>query len=340
MPARRCLDAVGDSALTLVRPLLGAGRSEVRAWLDALGQPFRDDASNADLSRTRARIRHDLLPKLASDYNPRVALALVRLGALAAESQSALRGWLERVSREATVEATSGVLVFLNARLARLPRAVRVEALRLAWQRAGWPERDMNTARWRRLAAMVRPAHNRDPGRFSLGAGVEVWLSTDLLRLTRAHHELGVVDLRPAPVRLPVPGAAIWGAGRVVATLDPAEPRDETVDLDALGPELWVRAPAAGDRFGPLGMEGRTMPLSDFLRGRKVGRAERGRVPLVCDGPGIVWVAGHRIADRVRMREATARALGLRWEPGPVWRGSRGAVSPPPQPSPTTGGGS
>ena len=76
--------------VTLVRPLLDVGREELRAYLDGLGQPWREDATNADPSRTRARLRHDLLPRLAEDFNPDVAEALVRLGALARSTVAAM----------------------------------------------------------------------------------------------------------------------------------------------------------------------------------------------------------------------------------------------------------
>src|SRR5262245_10919861 len=69
IPSRRPL---ADS-VTLIRPLLDASRAELRDYLASLGQTYRDDATNADLSRTRSRLRHDLMPKLATEYNPRVA---------------------------------------------------------------------------------------------------------------------------------------------------------------------------------------------------------------------------------------------------------------------------
>ena len=78
-------------------------------------------------------------------------------------------------------------------------------------------------------------------------------------------------------------------------------------------PRAIVRAAVTGDRFEPLGMGGQSMPLADFFRGRHVGRGERGRVPLVCDQKGIIWVVGHRISDRVKVSEKTRRKLGLRW---------------------------
>jgi tRNA(Ile)-lysidine synthase len=34
---------------------------------------------------------------------------------------------------------------------------------------------------------------------------------------------------------------------------------------------------------------------------------------LVCDQIGIIWVVGHRIADRVKVSEKTRSRLGLRW---------------------------
>ena len=72
MPRKR---ALGDG-VSLIRPLLDVSRDEVaRFYLAAIGQPFREDATNADLGRTRSRIRHDLLPKLAAEYNPKVAEA-------------------------------------------------------------------------------------------------------------------------------------------------------------------------------------------------------------------------------------------------------------------------
>ena len=78
IPSRRVLAT--DPRIMLVRPLLICHRQGIREYLAGLGQPCREDESNADLTRTRARIRHDLLPRLAAEYNPRLADALVRLG--------------------------------------------------------------------------------------------------------------------------------------------------------------------------------------------------------------------------------------------------------------------
>src|SRR5207244_9505984 len=116
-------------------------------------------------------------------------------------------------------------------------------------------------------------------------------------------------------VLLDVPGWASvpWAGGRVVVTIDPDGPCDESIDFDRLAFPLSIRAPVPGDRFEPLGMGGNSMPLADFFRGRHVPRDRRVGIPLVCDQHGIVWVVGHRIAERVKVTEQTRRRLGLCW---------------------------
>jgi tRNA(Ile)-lysidine synthase len=314
IPPRRPL----AEGLMLVRPLLKIGRDEIRAYLAALGQSYRDDASNADITRTRARIRHDLLPRLASEYNPRVAEALVRLGAVAGALEHGLETTLADRERAVMVSANPDRVIVKHPVFLSSPRFLHAEILRRLWCRVGWPEAGMSARRWQRLAALAR----RNKVRASVGSGVEIVTDELFVVLSRAQTAPAPAP-RPAPpppgspVPLELPGEASlsWAGGRVVATLDPAAPRDETLDLDTLALPLSVRKPVAGDRFEPLGMKGHSMPLNDFFRGRRVRFRQRERVALVCDQRGIVWVVSHRIADRVRRTSATQRTIGLRFDP-------------------------
>ena len=74
--------------VALVRPLLSVSRDEVEVYLRWLGQDWRDDATNQEREYTRNRIRHELLPLLAAEYNPQISAALTRLG-----SWPARRSW-------------------------------------------------------------------------------------------------------------------------------------------------------------------------------------------------------------------------------------------------------
>jgi len=53
----------------IVRPLLEVRRSDLRAWAAERLLEWREDPSNLDTRFLRNRIRHELLPQLARDYN-------------------------------------------------------------------------------------------------------------------------------------------------------------------------------------------------------------------------------------------------------------------------------
>lgn len=52
------------NGLTLIRPLLKITRKEISSFVKEHGIPFREDASNADSSHTRNRLRHEVLPAI------------------------------------------------------------------------------------------------------------------------------------------------------------------------------------------------------------------------------------------------------------------------------------
>jgi tRNA(Ile)-lysidine synthase len=317
IPHRRILGK--NPAVSLVRPLLTVSRDEIRLILQELNQPYREDATNMDLARTRARIRHNLLPRLKRQYNPRVVEALARLGILAAETEQVLETRLVELERDLILSADGELVTLRRDQLVQLPRFLRAEFLRGVWRKAGWPEAGMTAKRWRRLAALVQC---RQIHRVRVGAGIELTtrdgsgsgFSEFLLRRTSSSG----ATFHPPKVpdeRIPtVPGCVTWGSGMLRVLLDADAQRDETIDLDKIVLPLRIRSPVPGDRFEPLGMGGMTTPLNDFFRGRKVALIERTTTPLLCDELGIVWVVGHRIADRVKVSEHTSRTLGLRWE--------------------------
>jgi tRNA(Ile)-lysidine synthase len=153
IPARRPI--FPGSAVELVRPLLEASRSEVLAFLAKQRQTFRQDRSNADLSYTRNRIRHGLLPLLKDHYNPAVADVLARLAEQAAEvyqaEEQAARALLEKAERP----RAGRLLIFDRRVLQDAPRRLVREAFRLAWERERWPQGGMGFHHWDRLVLLV-----------------------------------------------------------------------------------------------------------------------------------------------------------------------------------------
>ena len=71
----------------LIRPLLNIRRAELREYLTALQQTWREDKTNSDISFSRNRVRHELLPLLERDYHSAIAEILSGTAELARGEQ-------------------------------------------------------------------------------------------------------------------------------------------------------------------------------------------------------------------------------------------------------------
>ncbi len=136
------LGGMGARRGVWLKPLLEATRADVEADLGALGQPWREDATNREPLFARNRIRHDAIPALLRALDPgldparaRAALAR-RVTAAAREARDAgraLRMWIHgrarawRVRRDA-IELDSAAVRFY-------PVAARRTVLREVWKR-------------------------------------------------------------------------------------------------------------------------------------------------------------------------------------------------------------
>jgi tRNA(Ile)-lysidine synthase len=64
------LAGIHPSSQSVHRPLLDFRREELRKYLRGKKQAWREDATNRDTNRTRARMRKKLIPMLVKEFNP------------------------------------------------------------------------------------------------------------------------------------------------------------------------------------------------------------------------------------------------------------------------------
>lgn len=180
MPRSRPL----DTGLALIRPLLGIRRSEILDYLAAIGQPYRTDASNADLRHTRNRVRRLLVPLLAEHFNPQVHEALLRLARLAGESQDVMRSLANDLAEQCVVTASEQSLEIDVRRAAAQPACVLREMFVGLWKQQGWPLQAMGLDAWDQLAEAARAG--QAACRFTLPGEIHVEPHGERLRLFRA----------------------------------------------------------------------------------------------------------------------------------------------------------
>jgi tRNA(Ile)-lysidine synthase len=271
----------------ILRPFLETRRGEIRAWLQQIGQPWREDASNADTAFMRNRIRHEVLPLLAG-INPRAEEQLARVAAIARDEESwwdaelrrtlpglilpgrPVRGGGRAVSTHPD-EASVGMEV---ERLRALAPALRRRVLRAA---ALELDCGLDFEQTEKLMAMCEPDGAR---RQQLTAALRAERSARELRLLR--EPAGSEKKTAAETyELAIPGEVTGlGVSLRARTLDGRN--------DPLPPAV-LRGPQAGDRVR-LKYSRAPKPLKEIFERMRIEADARKGWPLVEWQGRIVWM--------------------------------------------------
>jgi tRNA(Ile)-lysidine synthase len=139
------------SGIALVRPLLSVGRAEIEGWLAKIGQEYRTDATNADVSRTRNRIRRNVLPMLEAEFGPTLRESILRLAEQADERQSSIEADAERLLIASLADDSAEICRLDCRAFEGHPRHIVREVLVSLWRRKNWPRQQMGFAEWDRL---------------------------------------------------------------------------------------------------------------------------------------------------------------------------------------------
>ncbi|HDT14363.1 MAG TPA: tRNA lysidine(34) synthetase TilS, partial [Candidatus Aminicenantes bacterium] len=303
----------------VVRPLLAIPGPDLRAWLAARGVPFREDASNLDRRYLRNRIRAELLPAMARDYEPRIVAHLARLADLVREDEALLRGFVGELADELIIRDGRGVSLDLRALSPGPPALARRVAREFL----------------REIAGDLRDISFDDVGSLlALGEGKEFVLRKGLV----LGRESGRVGLRTgrapaAPydvswdgrgrLELASAGFVLEGALRRSKTPEPARTADDRAgaefDADTLVFPLTVRTRRPGDLFRPLGAPGRKK-LKEALRAKGVPVSERDRLPVIVSEGEVVWAPGLPVAESHKITAGTKNVLSVRVARAPSGR--------------------
>jgi tRNA(Ile)-lysidine synthase len=314
----RLLRGAGASGLTgiapktgngLVRPLLGITRGEIEAYLQARSLAYRTDSSNTDTSFLRNRVRHELLPYLAT-FNPAIRDRLV----VTAEALAADEVLLEDITDTAFVrhgKICAGMVTLCLTGLAQEPAGVRLRLYRRAVLLIKG-----NLARLgsRHLNAIDRLVFSSNPSG-SLDLPDDIRVARNYARISFSSSQERTGDRLPETV-LARPGVhVIPGCGRIMVeeALFPGPaaeipPGVAYFDADATPFPWQVRSLHAGDRIIPLGMTGHKK-VKDIFIDAKVSRERRANIPLLLSGDRLIWVCGLRVSAETRVTERTVRIL-------------------------------
>jgi len=307
----------GISAVSgkFIRPLIGVWRAEVEEYCALMKVTPRIDSSNIKDIYMRNRVRNHLVPNLTREFGAGVKETILReVESLSHDRELIGLQVSEAIERVAMV-GEDNVRVEIRP-LLDTPPSIQRGIVRQAWT---WLRPDEANLGWRHVADIFeKVVGGRTGARLDLPRSVVVEREYDHLVFRERRGEEPLVRLSlTVPGRVSVPASDLILEASEVTALEVVfsdDPRVEYVRPDLERP-FEVRNQLPGDRFQPLGGPG-TRKLKDFFIDMKLPRRERSRCPIVLSGGQVVWVAGHRLDERFRLREGDRSAIRLRIFPG------------------------
>jgi tRNA(Ile)-lysidine synthase len=338
----RGLGGIHPSTDRIIRPVLDLRRAELRAYLKSQKQTWREDATNRDTSRTRARIREKLMPLLEKHFQSGVVERLASLAGLAREDEALL---------DAVVEERFLALVKKDKGLARIKisdllQPAGAESSAGDAQSSGKAEnRTILCALSKRLvrriikevktgegqitaphvqAVLELAAHGENGKLLQLPASVEVRRERDTLiflerasggrlakKASKTHGYEYHIDIHSHSALVEVQE---MGCAFRFTVIDWPSKRGETsnigavVDRDRLRFPLVLRNWRPGDKLQPAGHRS-AHKLKRLLNEKRISRWEREGWPVLLSCGTVFWARGFPVASEFAAGERTRAGI-------------------------------
>ena len=346
----------------VVRPLIETRRAELRDYLTAHNQQWREDVTNQDTSRLRARVRHELLPVWEASFGPSGVVNLGRMAELARNDDALLDELVEttflRLARREANQLTLRAQDILDPLPEfKTPRARRALAARLVRRAAVELKSHQHGLTADHVARVLHLASRGTSGnRLELPGGLVVERALDRLIFSFGDSSKGSSSSSGKVGRL-AGGEGIsysyvvdpWPEGQAVVRIAetgkrlrlklidwPATGRETdlegfgVLDADRLEPPLMVRNRLPGDSYRPRGRL-HAEKLKRLLLEQRIAAKDRTLWPVLTSAGRLVWTRGLPVAADFAARPDTQRALVVREEPNEAVGGNSIGVTRDPR---------
>ena len=284
---------------SIIRPLIECTRRETEEYCVHNAIRCMQGGASFERDRSRGRIRLGVGPVL-SRVNPAFGRAALRAMRSLSLDESLLGSLAEEKRREARLSER----VYSSRLLAACHPALRGRALAMAVREStGFSPDALHIGQ---LEALL-PGGG---GRIQLAGG---WFArSDGEKLTFLPPDAS----EPAPFCAPLTCGVFENGGfRMKITRIVRNPGENlknifkryfnnTIDCDKIIGTVVIRSRTAGDRYSPAG-RGVRKSLKKLFAEASIPLEDRGRLPIVSDDRGIVWVYGFGVDERCRIDENT-----------------------------------
>lgn len=307
------------NSLILFRPFLNVWRSDIEAYCQSEQLPYIKDESNQDQSLQRNRLRHELIPLLTS-YNEQAKEHIVQTAQIVQADAALLQQTVQQYWSAAVVQEDKHFIRFKKHAWRTLPVSAQRLMLRQAIRALCGSLRDIS------FDALETVREVMIGGVLGAEASVQgIWVRVEykeIIVYLSYSHPSEVYDLPLLPEKrsysLTINEKVTLSGKWIIAAVVLGEV-DLAIYQQNKNPwqcylaveentALHLRPREPGERFQPLGMEG-TAKVKDVMINEKIPAAVRDYWPIVADQSGLLWLAGHRQAQRTAVTPASQRVI-------------------------------
>lgn len=279
----------------IVRPLLQTPRKAILSYLDVHHIPHREDESNQDLSYTRNRLRHEVVPILQS-INPNLSSTV----AAAARSLRQDHDYLNAITARHSelIQPAEDNRVVSRMALLHLPPAIATRILYQTLEEIGVGRKDISVSH---IKAILSLLHSNDPsGRVTLPRGALVQRVYEELLFAKTSDFSDTFSPVPLPVdgKISVPHLP-WTITVTPCLAADTPPSGTLFFLDAAKATqtpLEIRPRKTGDAIR-LFHRGGTKSLKEWMVDAKIPRHIRDLIPVFATEAEVAAVAGFGPAE-------------------------------------------
>ena len=269
----------------IVRPLLSVSREDILDYLQAIHQDFVTDSTNLEDEYMRNKIRLNILPAM-KEVNPSIMETIQETSFRFSE--------ISNIYQQDRTEAIAHKVASTSPDLFRISLADVLEDLApLSLLHEILFPKGFNASQ---IQDIYRSLSSSQSGKRFFSTEWEVLRDREYICIKKKTPTQSIPDIMMEEVE------------RTPSFVIPRDKHIACLDADKINHPLTIRKWERGDKFVPLGMNGKKN-VSDYLTNKKYSLFEKENQYVVCCGEDIVWLINERTDHRYRITDSTQRIM-------------------------------
>ena len=269
----------------IVRPLLSVSREDILDYLQAIHQEFVTDSTNLEDEYMRNKIRLNILPAM-KEVNPSIMETIQETTFRFSE--------ISNIYQQDRTEAIAHKVTSTSPDLFRISLVdVLDDVAPLSLLHEILFPKGFNGSQ---IQDIYRTLSSSQSGKRFFSAKWEVLRDREYIWIKKKTPTQSIPEIMMEEIE------------RTPSFVIPRDKHIACLDADKINRPLTIRKWERGDKFVPLGMNGKKN-VSDYLTDKKYSLFQKENQYVVCCGEDIVWLVNERTDHRYRITDNTQRIM-------------------------------